>query len=103
MLVDLQTARPGGPMDGDDDDDIMSQLDQLGDLTCKQQQLRDRTFRQGALSAALSVSAGSAANAASRVSPIWASCAATSRRCASSANKLMQDLRRRGHGRTAAG
>jgi uncharacterized protein (TIGR02302 family) len=34
-------------MDGDDDDDMMSQLDQLGDVIRKQQQLRDRTFRQG--------------------------------------------------------
>ncbi|HKY86880.1 MAG TPA: TIGR02302 family protein, partial [Pseudorhodoplanes sp.] len=47
MLENLQTARPGGPMDGDDDDDMMSQLDQLGDMIRKQQQLRDRTFRQG--------------------------------------------------------
>jgi uncharacterized protein (TIGR02302 family) len=46
MLENLQTARPG-PMDGDDDDDMMSQLDQLGDMIRKQQQLRDRTFRQG--------------------------------------------------------
>ena len=47
MLENLQTARPGQQMDGDDDDDMMSQLDQLGDMIRKQQQLRDRTFRQG--------------------------------------------------------
>jgi len=47
MLENLQTARPGGPMDGDDGDDMMSQLDELGDMIRKQQQLRDRTFRQG--------------------------------------------------------
>lgn len=46
MLENLQTARPG-PMDGDDGDDMMSQLDELGDMIRKQQQLRDRTFRQG--------------------------------------------------------
>ena len=45
MLENLQTARPGQPMDGDDD--MMSALDELGDMIRKQQQLRDRTFQQG--------------------------------------------------------
>ncbi len=46
ILENLQTARPG-QMDGDQDDDMMSALDELGDMIRKQQQLRDRTFRQG--------------------------------------------------------
>ena len=46
MLENLQTARPG-QQDGEDDDDMMSALDELGDMIRKQQQLRDRTFRQG--------------------------------------------------------
>ena len=46
MLENLQMARPGGPMDGDDDD-TMAMLDELGDMIRKQQQLRDRTYRQG--------------------------------------------------------
>jgi uncharacterized protein (TIGR02302 family) len=46
MLENLQMARPGGDMD-DGDDDMMSALDELGDMIRKQQQLRDRTFRQG--------------------------------------------------------
>ncbi|MBI3434954.1 MAG: TIGR02302 family protein [Proteobacteria bacterium] len=45
MLENLQTAQPGGAMDGDDD--MMSALDELGDMIRKQQQLRDRTFREG--------------------------------------------------------
>jgi uncharacterized protein (TIGR02302 family) len=45
MLENLQMARPGQPMDGDDD--MMSSLDELGDMIRKQQQLRDRTFQQG--------------------------------------------------------
>jgi len=45
MLENLQTAQPGGDMDGDDD--MMSALDELGDMIRKQQQLRDRTYRQG--------------------------------------------------------
>ena len=45
MLENLQMARPGGDMDGDDD--MMSALDELGDVIRKQQQLRDRTFKQG--------------------------------------------------------
>ena len=40
-------ARPGQQMDGDGDDDMMSALDELGDMIRKQQQLRDRTFQQG--------------------------------------------------------
>ena len=46
MLENLQTAQPGGEM-GDEEDDMMSQLDELGDMIRKQQQLRDRTFREG--------------------------------------------------------
>jgi uncharacterized protein (TIGR02302 family) len=45
MLENLQMARPGQQMDGDDD--MMSALDQLGDMIRRQQQLRDRTFREG--------------------------------------------------------
>jgi uncharacterized protein (TIGR02302 family) len=45
MLENLQMARPGQQMDGDDD--MMSALDELGDMIRKQQQLRDRTFQQG--------------------------------------------------------
>lgn len=46
MMENLQTARPGQQqMDGDDD--MMSQLDELQDMIRKQQQLRDRTFREG--------------------------------------------------------
>jgi uncharacterized protein (TIGR02302 family) len=47
MLENLQMARPGQQMDGDGDDDMMSALDELGDVIRKQQQLRDRTFQQG--------------------------------------------------------
>src|SRR5204862_593308 len=46
MLENLQTARPGQGMDGGDDD-MMSALDELGDMIRKQQQLRDRTFQEG--------------------------------------------------------
>src|SRR5262249_44806485 len=45
MLENLQMAQPGGQQDGDDD--MMSALDELGDMIRQQQQLRDRTFRQG--------------------------------------------------------
>jgi uncharacterized protein (TIGR02302 family) len=46
MLENLQMARPGASGD-DGDDDMMSALDELSDMIRKQQQLRDRTFRQG--------------------------------------------------------
>jgi uncharacterized protein (TIGR02302 family) len=45
MLENLQMAQPGQGMDSDDD--MMSSLDELGDMIRKQQQLRDRTFREG--------------------------------------------------------
>jgi uncharacterized protein (TIGR02302 family) len=45
MLENLQMARPGQMDQGDDD--MMSALDELGDMIRKQQQLRDKTFRQG--------------------------------------------------------
>jgi uncharacterized protein (TIGR02302 family) len=47
MLDNLQMARPGQQMDNDGDDDMMSALDELGDMIRKQQHLRDRTFQQG--------------------------------------------------------
>jgi uncharacterized protein (TIGR02302 family) len=46
MLENLQMARPGGQQDGGEDD-MNSALDQLGDMIRRQQQLRDRTFREG--------------------------------------------------------
>ncbi len=46
MLENLQMARPGGEQ-GEDGDDMSSALDELNDMMRKQQQLRDRTFRQG--------------------------------------------------------
>jgi uncharacterized protein (TIGR02302 family) len=46
MMQNLQMARPG--QNGQDmDNDMMSMLDELGDMIRKQQQLRDKTFRQG--------------------------------------------------------
>jgi uncharacterized protein (TIGR02302 family) len=47
MLENLQMARPGASGGEDGDDDMMSALDELGDVIRKQQQLRDKTFRQG--------------------------------------------------------
>jgi uncharacterized protein (TIGR02302 family) len=46
MLENLQMARPGAQYD-EGDDDMMSALDELGDMIRKQQQLRDKTFKQG--------------------------------------------------------
>jgi uncharacterized protein (TIGR02302 family) len=44
MLDNLQTAQPNAQPG---DDDMMSTLDDLGDMIRKQQQLRDKTYRQG--------------------------------------------------------
>ena len=45
MMENLQMASPDN--NGDDGDDMMSALDELGDMIRQQQELRDRTFRQG--------------------------------------------------------
>jgi len=45
VLNNLQMARPGQMDDGDDD--MMSALDELGNMIREQQQLRDKTFREG--------------------------------------------------------
>jgi len=45
MMENLQMASPD--QNGDDMDDMTSQLDELGDMIHQQQNLRDRTFRQG--------------------------------------------------------
>ncbi len=44
MMENLQMASPD---QNDGDDDMMSALDDLGDMIRKQQELRDKTFRQG--------------------------------------------------------
>src|SRR5690606_28563493 len=44
MLENLQMAQPNGDPG---DDDMMSSLDELGDMIRKQQQLRDRTYKKG--------------------------------------------------------
>jgi uncharacterized protein (TIGR02302 family) len=46
MLENLQMARPGA-QDDQGDDDMMSALDELGDMIRKQQQLRDKTYKEG--------------------------------------------------------
>ncbi len=45
MLENLQMAQPGQMDQGEDD--MMSALDELGDMIRKQQQLRDKTYKQG--------------------------------------------------------
>jgi uncharacterized protein (TIGR02302 family) len=45
MMENLQMASPDGT--GGDEDDMMSSLDELGDMIRQQQNLRDRTFKQG--------------------------------------------------------
>jgi uncharacterized protein (TIGR02302 family) len=47
MMENLQMATPDMNGDDLDMDEMMSQLDELGDMIRQQQDLRDRTFRQG--------------------------------------------------------
>ena len=75
MLENLQMARPGSPQDGGDD--MQSALDELGDMIRRQQQLRDRTFREGQDQRRPRSSNSSRATRTSS-----AACRRTSRRCA---------------------
>jgi len=47
LLNNLQMAQPGMDDEADGGDDMMSALDELSDVIRQQQELRDRTFRQG--------------------------------------------------------
>ncbi len=82
MMENLQMASPD--KNGDDSDEMMSELDELGDMIRQQQDLRDRTFKQGQDQRQQARNAASKASPASRSSPAmrWASCGRASRRCA---------------------
>ena len=72
MLENLQMAQPGQSGDGD----MEQALNELGDMIRKQQQLRDKTFKQGQ-----EFAARSHARQAGR-SEAWAICSRISRACA---------------------
>ena len=78
MLDNLQMAQPNG--DQGDGDDMQQALDELGDMIRKQQQLRDRTFRQGQDQRRQQRQQGQRGQQGDRTR--WASFARTSRRCA---------------------
>ena len=85
MMENLQMATPD--MNGDDMDDMMSELDELGDMIRQQQDLRDRTFRQGQDQRRQNAQRGQQGRqrdgkASSSRATRWASCGRTSRRCA---------------------
>ena len=87
MLENLQMARPGQGMDGDMDDDMMSMLDDLGKMLRDQQQLRDRTFKQGQdqrrQQRGQRGQQGQQGRSGSAGTTRWASCVRTNRRCVS--------------------
>ncbi len=87
MMENLQMASPD--QNGDDSDDMMSALDDLGDMIREQQELRDHTFRQGQDRRRQDAQRqqGQQARRASRASRATRmnhsiSCASASRRCA---------------------
>ena len=106
MLENLQMARPGQMQDGDDD--MMNQLDQLGDMIRRQQQLRDRTFQQGQDQRRQRGQQGSAVNAASRASKAskgqqgdqdgMGDLRDQQQALRDQLNKLMEELKKRGFG-----
>ena len=115
MMENLQMASPDG--NGDDGDDMMSALDELGDMIRQQQDLRDRTFRQGQdqrhKTSAGKTSASKASSAASNRGPAsrdskansrataWASCGRASRRCAIASTNCSKSSRTAALARTS--
>ena len=105
MLENLQMARPGQQQDGDGDDDMMSALDELGDMIRKQQQLRDKHLPPGpgpaARAPARPARAAGAARPAGPAGPARpagrskrsATCSRTSRRCASSSRSCWRSCK----------
>ena len=95
MLENLQMARPGQQGGDDMDDDMMSALDELGNMIREQQNLRDKTFRQGqdqrrnqqgqrGSAASRDNRASKASRGSKAIRTSSANCGRTSRRCASS-------------------
>ena len=95
MMENLQMATPDN--NGDENDDMMSSLNQLGDMIRQQQDLRDRTFHEGQNQRQQGmqqpgqpqpVRASRASRrrrrAAAPTATAWASCGRASRRCATS-------------------
>ncbi len=85
MMENLQMATPD--MNGDDLDDMMSELDELGDMIHQQQDLRDRTFRQGQDQRRQNGQRGQQGKQGQPGSKAirgdsWTNCGRTSRRCA---------------------
>ncbi len=90
MLDNLQMAQPNG--DQGDGDDMQQALDELGDMIRQQQQLRDRTSaraRTSAPAARPTRPAGQQGQQGDRNQ--WASCARTSRRCATSSRSCWRN------------
>ena len=81
MMENLQMASPNMDQNGDDDD-MMSELDELGDMIRKQQDLRDRTFKQGQDQHQQGGQSRRRPAAKSAVRQSMATCSRTSRRCA---------------------
>ena len=82
MMENLQMASPNMDQNGDDDD-MMSELDELGDMIRKQQDLRDRTFKQGQdQQASRAASRGATVSRIRSRATATISFSRTSRRCA---------------------
>ena len=102
MMENLQMASPDG--NGDDGDDMMSALDELGDMIRQQQDLRDRTFRQGQDQRQQGQQRGQQSRPGqppgSRATA-WASCGRASRRCAIASTNCSKSSRTAALARTS--
>ena len=74
-----------------DGDDMQQALDELGDMIRQQQQLRDRTFRQGQDQRRQQRGQQGQRRASRATATRWASCARTSRRCATSSRSCWRN------------
>ena len=88
MLENLQMAQPG-----QGGDDMEQALNELGDVIRKQQQLRDRTFKEGQDSRRGQRGQRGEQN---QNRAAWATCSRTSRRCATACSQLLDQLGKQG-------
>jgi uncharacterized protein (TIGR02302 family) len=97
MMENLQMAQPG--MESDGTDAMMSELDQLGDMIHRQQQLRDRTFKQGQSQRGLNGQRGPQGHQGQQQPGSLGDLQQNQQALHDQLNKLLEELKQHGFGR----
>ncbi len=100
-MENLQMATP--ELNGDDSDDMMSALDELGDMIRRQQELRDRTFRQGQDQRREDAQRGQQGQPGQQRSDAFGELRQSQQALRDRLNKLLEDLKNHGFGQGQQG